>query len=221
MKNILLLNLAIVFLSISANAQNDNPERWEETITEFEKADKKDFPEKGAILFTGSSSIAMWNDVADYFPEENVINRGFGGSQFSDLLYYADRVIYPYQPSKVFIYEGDNDLAAGESVQSVLEEASKLREEIKQKLPQTEVIFISPKPSISRWNLNEKYEELNQALKEYANETPQTEFADVWSAMINRDGTLKKEVFLEDGLHMNAKGYKIWQSVLKPFLKEE
>ena len=221
MKNIVLLNLALVFFSISVNAQNDNPERWEETIAEFEKADKKDFPEKGVVLFTGSSSIAMWDDVADYFPNETVLNRGFGGSQFSDLLYYADRVIYPYQPSKVFIYEGDNDLAAGESVQLVLEEAKKLREKIKQKLPQTEVIFISPKPSISRWNLNDQYKELNQAMEEYADETPQTGFADVWSAMINTDGTLKEEVFLEDGLHMNAKGYKIWQAVLEPFLEEE
>ncbi len=100
-----------------AQDQPEGPERWEETIQKFERADQATPVTANPILFVGSSSIAIWQDVADYFPEKNILNRGFGGSNFEDLLYYADRVIYPYKPSKVFIYEGDNDIAQGESPQ--------------------------------------------------------------------------------------------------------
>lgn len=194
--------------------------KWEEDIKKFEMADNSEMPAPGVILFTGSSSIAMWNDLEEAFPKYDVLNRGFGGSQFSDLLYYTDRIIYPYQPSKVFIYEGDNDLAAGESIESILMEAQRLREEIKAELPNTPVIFIAPKPSLSRWNLKDKYEELNAALGQYAEETELTEFADVWTAMMGPDGKVREDLFLDDDLHMNEEGYKIWKKVLQPFLDE-
>jgi len=64
------------------------------------------------ILFTGSSSVRFWKDIQSYFPEYNVVNRGFGGSTMADLLYYTDKLIIPYRPRMIFIYEGDNDLAA-------------------------------------------------------------------------------------------------------------
>ena len=211
-------SLLIIFCSAEIKAQDRTPEIWEGTIQNFENQDKANPPKKGSVLFTGSSSIAMWQDVQNYFPEHIIINRGFGGSEFSDLLHYADRVIYNYEPSKIFIYEGDNDLAAGETVESILKEAKKLREEIKSRLPGTTVIFISPKPSLSRWELKEKYEDLNKGLREYSQTTPQTQFADVWTAMLNDNGEVLEHVFLEDGLHMNSEGYQIWQSVLRPYL---
>ena len=194
--------------------------KWEETIQKFEAADASDMPGPGVILFTGSSSIAMWKGLEEAFPEHAVLNRGFGGSEFSDLLYYTDRIVYPYQPSKIFIYEGDNDLAAGESLESIMSEAKRLREEIRRELPNTSVIFIAAKPSLSRWHLKEKYEALNKALKEYAEETEKTEFADVWTAMMGSDGKVREDLFLEDDLHMNEKGYEIWKKVLLPYLEE-
>ena len=201
-------------------AQNNDPGRWEETIVKFEMQDQIHPPAKGAVLFTGSSSIAMWQDIEETFPEYEIINRGFGGSEFSDLIYYADRIIYPYEPSQIFIYEGDNDLAAGESIDSILKEAQELREEIRRKLPNVPVIFISPKPSISRWELKEDYEKLNKALEDFAANSELTGFADVWSAMLDEKGEVRKDVFLEDDLHMNSKGYKIWKTVLMPFMEE-
>ena len=215
-----LFSLLILICCTQMNAQGSEPEQWEETIREFEEQDKIHPPEDGAVLFTGSSSIAMWEDIEEYFPAHKVINRGFGGSEFSDLLYYADRVIYPYQPSQIFIYEGDNDIASGKSVESILKEAKQLREEIKKELPDTKVIFISPKPSLSRWELKETYEEFNRKLEEYTNETESTEFADVWSPMLDQNGKVLPDLFIEDGLHMNSKGYDIWQQVLAPYMAE-
>ena len=196
-----------------------SPNRFENSIRNFEKQDSILFPEKGVVLFTGSSSIAMWRDIADYFPEHKVLNRGFGGSEFSDLLYYKERVIYPYKPSKIFIYEGDNDLNAGESVASIMEEARELRKAIKKALPGVPVVFISVKPSISRWHLKQQYEELNKCLEEYAEKTKNTEFADVWTPMLKEDGEVKEHLFIEDGLHMNAEGYKLWKEALLPFIE--
>lgn len=211
--------LILIILTIDLHAQN-NPERWESTIQKFEEKDKVNPPAEGAILFTGSSSITMWQDMADYFPDHEVINRGFGGSDFTDLIYYQERVIFPYKPSKIFIYEGDNDIAAGESVKSILKEAKTLRKSIKKALPGVPVIFISPKPSVSRWHLREEYEELNKRLRKYAKRTRLTEFADVWTPMLDENGNVIESLFLEDKLHMNAAGYIIWKAVLRPYVED-
>lgn len=214
---ILVLALTLTIGAASAVAQDNGPQRWEETISKFEAADKDNPPEPGSILLVGSSSIAMWRDVADYFPEHRVLNRGFGGSNFTDLIYYADRVIYPYKPSLIFVYEGDNDIAQGDRPGTILENAKKLRGMIRKALGDTPVVFISPKPSIARWNLRPKYEAVNSKLQKYAEAEPETEFADVWNAALAPDGKVLDNIFLEDNLHMNAEGYRIWQKVLLPF----
>jgi lysophospholipase L1-like esterase len=159
----------------------------------------------------------MW-DVVNFFPEYKVLNRGFGGSQFSDLLYYVNRVVTPYQPAKIFIYEGDNDIADGEDPEDILKEAKEVRKLIAKKLPDVPVVFISTKPSVARWKLKERYESLNHSLKKYAERTKLTEYADVWSPMLDQSGNVFTHIFREDGLHMNDEGYKIWQSVLKAHL---
>ncbi|WPP50974.1 SGNH/GDSL hydrolase family protein [Catalinimonas niigatensis] len=204
---------------IQAVAQQQGPERWEETIQKFEAKDAENPVEPGAVLFVGSSSIAMWKDVDTYFPEQRVLNRGFGGSDFEDLIYYTDRVIYPYQPSKIFIYEGDNDIASGDSPGKIMKRAKKLRKMIRKELGDTPVVFISPKPSVARWELKNQYEEVNAMLKEYAEKEDNTEFADVWTPALDENGKVVEHIFLEDNLHMNAEGYKIWQKALAPYVK--
>lgn len=215
----LFLFLLLCFV-IPAFSQEQGPERWESTIQKFEDQDEATPPQKGAVLFVGSSSIALWKDLPSYFPDHQVLNRGFGGSQFSDLIYYADRVIYPYQPSKIFVYEGDNDVSAGDTPKSILKEAKKLRKMIAKNLgKEVPVVFISPKPSVARWNLKADYEATNALLKKYADKTKNTEFADVWQPALDENGKVFSHIFLEDNLHMNAEGYKIWQAVLMPFIK--
>ena len=216
-----LLGFILLLVALKVNAQITNSGKWEQDIRQFEESDKANPPEEGVILFVGSSSIAMWKDLDDYFPDHKVLNRGFGGSQFEDLLYYADRVIFPYKPSKIFIYEGDNDIAAGDKPGKVFREAKELREMIARELPDVPVVFIAAKPSIARWNQRKDYKKMNRRLKKYADNTRLTMFADVWEPMLDEDGKVYPDVFLEDDLHMNAKGYKIWQSVLAPFMDEE
>ena len=162
----------------------------------------------------------MWTDLETDFPDKNVLNRGFGGSTMRDLLYFADQVIIPYNPKTIFIYEGDNDLGfANGTPQQVLASADSLLTIIRAKLPKSvKIYFISPKPSIARWHLKEQYIDLNKKFKTWTKSKKNVYFIDVWPAMLNADGSIKKELFIEDGLHMNRKGYDIWRDIIRKYL---
>ncbi|MEX2592639.1 MAG: SGNH/GDSL hydrolase family protein [Anditalea sp.] len=170
------------------------------------------------ILFTGSSSVKGWRDLSAYFPDHQMINAGFGGSQTSDLLHYVDELIIQYQPKKVFIYEGDNDISAGKSTEEILEDTHELVEKIKSKLPETKILLISAKPSISRWHLRDKYLDLNQHFEEYSQSHENVDYVDVWTTMLDEEGKPKADIFLEDNLHMNKAGYDLWAEVIGKYM---
>lgn len=175
-------------------------------------------PDTNLILFTGSSSIRLWPDLQQSFPQFNVLNTGFGGSQMSDLLYYAKDLIYDYHPEQIFIYEGDNDLSAGKSPEAIIEDAEKLLSGIRSNVGNISVCFITPKPSISRWDLRSKYIDLIKRLSDWEKTKANVTIIDVWTPMLEKDGNLRRDLFVEDGLHMNEKGYAIWTSVIGKYL---
>lgn len=207
-----LLLLSLTYGSLKAQ----DPNRFAEEVRKFENAAEK-YPAKNRIVFTGSSSIRLWVDFKSYFPEHNVINTGFGGSETSDLIYYKDLLISQFKPRQVFIYEGDNDLNSGKSELEVLADISSLTQQLLNEGIES-IVIISAKPSIARWHLKPAYEKLNEALKHMANLSPRVCFADVWSPMLKEDGSLKENIFLDDGLHMNKKGYDLWIKVIGPLL---
>ncbi|MBW6534918.1 MAG: hypothetical protein K0B11_07915 [Mariniphaga sp.] len=208
----------LLFCIFSLNAQD--PTRFKNEIKELVQKEPQFDSGKRFVLFTGSSSVRMWKDVADYFPEYNVINNGFGGSHFSDLIYFYDELIPKYEPDYLFIYEGDNDIASNKKPGKILMEAKLLVDRIQQDLPDTKVVLISAKPSVSRWNLHKNYQKLNKKLERLAKKTNNLKFADVWNAMLDENGQVFTDVFLDDNLHMNKKGYDIWGKVIGEFLKE-
>jgi len=203
-----------------ANAQQ-HPPFWKE-IQEFKTQDSLAFPEPNQILFAGSSSFTKWTDVQDYFPGFPIINRGFGGSSLTDLIRYANDIILPYQPRQIVIYCGENDFAANEQV-SAAEVAKRfylLFSIIRKKYKKLPVVYVSMKPSPSRIQLMQKFDSANYMIKQFLKKRPRTAFADVYHAMLQKDGTVKQEIFLKDNLHMNSKGYQIWQQILRPYLKK-
>lgn len=218
--NLVKVSLIAFFLGFPAalSAQTYNTKTFEKNIRTFDKRDSIENVQPGSNLFVGSSSITKWTDIADYFPDSYVINRGFGGSMFEDLLYYADRVIMPYKPAKIFIYEGDNDIAKGIDTETLIKQATTLRKRIAEVFPKVPVVFISVKPSVARWGLKDKYVAFNQALKKYAEQQKLTAFVDVWTPMLDANGEVFKDIFLNDNLHMKPNGYQIWQKTLQPFL---
>lgn len=202
---------------IISNAQD--PSRFKEQVDELLNTEYNFSPGKQLVVFTGSSSIRMWKDVQDYFPAYNIINNGFGGSHFSDLLYYYNQLILKPKPEILFIYEGDNDIAGNKNPVKIKRQAKKLYKKIRQDLPATEIIFISPKPSIARENLKKEYEKLNKRLKKYCARKENLEFADVWFPMLDENGNVFQDLFIEDGLHMNKKGYDLWAKVISQHLE--
>jgi len=189
-------------------------------IQAFKKKDSIQMPPKHAILFTGSSSFTKWTDVQDYFPGYPIINRGFGGSTLPDVIRYAGDIIFPYQPKQVVIYCGENDLASSDTVSAatVVQRVKTLVGMIRQQLGDVPVLFVSLKPSPSRSRLFPKMQAVNAAVKSFLQADKNGAFADVYSQMLDASGEPMQDIFLADKLHMNAKGYAIWQKVLAPML---
>ena len=189
-------------------------------IRAFKKLDSISLPPKHSILFTGSSSFTKWTNVQDYFPQQTIINRGFGGSSFPDVIRYYREVIFPYKAKQVVIYCGENDLAASDTVtaQLVFQRFKQLFTIIRKNDPSVSLAFVSIKPSPSRRHLWPKVESANKLIKNYLTTKKKTAFIDVYHPMLNNNGTVKSEIFLKDSLHMNAKGYKIWQKIIKHYL---
>ncbi|MFI5186691.1 MAG: GDSL-type esterase/lipase family protein [Chitinophagales bacterium] len=211
--------LLLFFLVGVAYAQEQKLPFWND-IQNFKHKDSIQPPPQHAILFVGSSSFTKWTDVQDYFPGYTIINRGFGGSSLPDLIRYENDVIFKYEPKQIVIYCGENDLAFSNTVtgQMVFERFKQLFTDIRAKYPKVPLIYISMKPSPSRWNMKKKMIEGNELIKEYLKKKKKTVFVSVWSDMIGPDGKPFEDIFLTDKLHMNAKGYALWQKEIKPHL---
>lgn len=189
-------------------------------ISAFKKQDSLTFPPKHAILFVGSSSFRMWKDVQDYFPAYPIVNRGFGGSAFPDVIRYADQIILPYQPKQILIYCGENDFAGNEKLEpvEVAERFKQLFAIIREKYKKVPIAYVSMKPSPSRKHLMTKFDAANMLIKDFLATKKRTDYIDVYHAMLQEDGTPIPDIFIQDNLHMNAKGYHIWRKIIEPYL---
>jgi lysophospholipase L1-like esterase len=195
-----------------------NHAKWESEIATFERADRENPPPKGAVLFIGSSSIRMWTTLAQDFPEHAVINRGFGGSEIADSVYFAERIVLPCEPRLIVFYAGGNDLNAGKSPQEVAADFKAFVAKVQAKLPQTEIAYISIAGNPARWAQVEKVKATNAMIEEFTKTTPRLKFINVFPHMLGSDGLPRPEIFLSDRLHMNAAGYELWTKIVRPFL---
>ena len=195
-------------------------EPFYDEIRAFKIEDSLHKPPQHAILFVGSSSFTKWKDVQSYFPGYTIINRGFGGSSLPDVIRYANDIIFPYNPKEIVIYCGENDFAGDSTLaaETVFDRFKTLYEMIREKLADVPVVYISIKPSPSRREFWSKMTEANKLIKDYISKQTHASFIDVFSLMMNTNNQPKPEIFLDDSLHMNANGYKIWQKAIKPYL---
>jgi len=205
-------------LGIGFQAQAQDPMRFQEEVAQINKKYPTHIQRENLALFTGSSSIKMWKDLDSYFPDHEVINAGFGGSQTFELLHYVKELVLDYKPKKVFIYEGDNDISSGKSSTEIILTMHELVGQIKSALPEVEIFLIAAKPSISRWHLKDQYLDLNKHFEEYSQLSDKVEFVDIWTSMLDAEGNPKAEIFLEDKLHMNQAGYDLWAEVVRDYL---
>jgi len=229
MKNSLYIFLFILLACNTNNKQENkivaDPPFWND-IQNFKKQDSISPPPQNAILLIGSSSFTMWKDVQDHFPGYTIVNRGFGGSTLLDQIRYADEIIFPYQPKQIVIYCGENDLASSDTVSAtmVVDRFKQLYQVIRGKT-NAPILYVSMKPSPSRRHLFQKMREANQAIALFlggsdvqSSVTSKNVFVDVHQKMLTASGDPIPELFLDDSLHMNSKGYAIWQETIKPYL---
>ena len=192
-----------------------NARLWKSEIAAFQT---HPFSENG-VLFTGSSSMRLWSTLEADFPGLPIVNRGFGGSQLSDSAYHFGTVVVPVAPRAVVFYAGDNDLALEKTPTRVAENFQALAELMRVYCSQAPLFFISIKPSPSRWNLIEKIREANSQIEEICRENSQLHFANIESCLLDESGLPRTDFYIEDELHLSAKGYAAWTRVLRPLLE--
>lgn len=193
---------------------------WEKEIAAFHEIDQKQTPPANPIVFTGSSTIRMWTSLRADFPNVNVINRGFGGSRLDDLVFFAPKIVLPYKPKMIVVYSGENDIEAKEPAENALSDLKAFIAFRDKDLPKTPIIYLSMKPSILRWSLWPEMKRGNELIKAEIARHKTVRFVDIASIMLGPDGGKPPaDIFVADGLHLNAKGYAIIRKALLPYLK--
>lgn len=218
---LLLLLLLPAVLRAQQSRQPDplNFTQWTPELRAFARQDSLTPPPTAPIVFVGSSSFRKWETLKQDFPTRPVLNRGFGGSRFPDALHYFDQLVGQYHPKQVVLYEGDNDLNAGATPAAVYKDFRKFEKQMRRKLPGVDLVFVSIKPSPSRWALWPQMQQANAQIKAYIDRHPQhLHYVEVGQAMLGADGKPRPELYVEDNLHMTPEGYAIWTRLLEPYL---
>lgn len=218
------IGLLIMFCSCLVLKAQDKPAenpagKWEETIRQFEQWDSKNTFPADAVLFVGSSSIRMW-PTRECFEGLAVINRGFGGSQISEVNYFAERIVLRYGPKVIVFYAGDNDVAAGKNARRVFDNYKKFVKLVHAGLPGTRMIYVGIKPSRSRWSLWPVMNEANMMIKDFSGKDGRLFYFDSATPLLDSDGKPNPAFFLKDQLHLNDKGYKVWTRLIRPIINE-
>ena len=197
-----------------------DPLRFTADIEAFEKEDQATPPPKDAIVITGASSIRRWHPtIKEDLAPLTIIPRGFGGSTMEDALHWLDRVALVYKPRAIVVYEGDNDTGRFKVPPGkIADQFSAMVSRIHAALPKTRIYVIGVKPSVSRWDVWPASVETNVLLKAIADKDDLVDYIDVATTMLQPDGKVMTDIFVEDNLHLNPKGYKIWSAAVRAVL---
>ena len=211
--------VAFVAFLLAARAEPPAEHAFEKEIAAYEAADKTNPPPQGAIVFTGASGIRLWKTLAQDFPGLTVINRGFGGSQLSDSIYFAERMVIPYHPKAVVIQAGGNDINAGKTPEQVLADFQAWVEKVRAALPDVRLVYLGQGPSPARWAQREKQQQANQLVRDDIAKGKNMFFVDIWAACLGADGEPRPDLYVADKLHPSAEQYQIRAKLIRPALE--
>ncbi len=214
----MLFRLLFSIAAFASTFAQTNP--FESNIRAFEQADLRNPPPPNSILVVGSSTIVNWSSLSAAFPRYNVLNRGFGGSEASDVLFFYDRIVPRYNPPLILFYEGDNDLASGKSVDRVFNDWTDFVSRVQRDLPETHILFLAVKPSPSRAGLIQQQRALNERIRAHTATDSRLHFADTFNAFLSPTGQHRPELYVSDQLHLSPAGYAVWESVIVPIVEQ-
>lgn len=217
LRSCLVFSLGLGFVSALEPTPRPDPARFAGEITAFANQE----PEKGGIVFTGSSSIRLWTNLKEAFPGLPAINRGFGGCLSNDLVVYFDTVVGRHEPKLVVAYAGSNDIDKNLTVQETLDDYTKFLGMIHERFPKARVILNSVKIAPKRALQIPRVNELNQRLQAWSSGKDWLRFVDSSSYLTDAQGQPVPVYFGTDNLHLSAEGYSKWQTILDPVLREE
>lgn len=209
----------ILAIALALQAQAAPVARFEKEVARFEASDQTSMPPRDAVVFAGSSTIERWNNLQQDFPSATVIRRGIGSTRLDDWVRFAPRIVIPYHPKQIVLYAGDNDFADGQSADNVYRDYKDFARVVRSTLPDAEIVFVSIKPSPSRWKYRERMRRANALVKAYIRHHRKMRYVDVFNPMLGANGHPRPELFVSDSLHMTPAGYALWASILKPVVK--
>lgn len=220
MRHAFALWISACLFALPATGDDDfpSPERWESAVTDLERTFQDAGSPTGRILFIGSSSIRLW-DLERSFPDRPTLNHGFGGCDTSDVVHFFDRLVVPTQPRAIVLYAGDNDISRGKSAERVADDFRRFVELTEERFTEPPpVYYLAVKPSLSRWTLRVPMQDANRRIQRLCESHPRLHFIDIWTPMLGDDGAPQPELFIDDGLHLNPRGYELWTAQLRPVL---
>jgi lysophospholipase L1-like esterase len=204
-------------LAASSAAAQQAPDRWEKYVAAYDEADRVSAPPTGEIVFVGSSTIRRW-DTGSYFPDLKIVNRGIDGTELADAVRYIDRLVLRYEPRLVVVYAGDNDISSGKFSEQISVDFERLVRAVHARLPQTRIIYLGIKPSPLRWLQVDRMRLANDIIQAICQRDDRLAFLDFDNLMLGWDEKPRRELFVEDGLHLSPQGYQLWTAVLRPYL---
>ena len=207
--------------AVPTTADIPTSDHWEPDIVAFERADSMRIPAPGGVVFVGSSSIRLWKTLETDMAPLPVIQRGFGGSRIYDAVRFADRIVLKYDPKIVVVFSGTNDLqgdASDLSPEQVRNGFDQLAQRILQHGDSTHLYYISITPSQARFDQLDRIKQANKLIEAYTRNHPRLHFFDLQNTFLTTDGKIREELFVEDGLHLNTRGYALWTERMKPEL---
>jgi lysophospholipase L1-like esterase len=172
------------------------------------------------VIFIGSSSIRMWSTLAKDMQPLPVMNMGFGGAKLNDVVYYAPRLVNHFNPSAVVIFAGSNDLQPNDlkSTEQMLQRYQAFVDSVRVDNPLLPIFYIAITPSPMRWEVWSEVQAVNKAIAEWSRNQTELFYIDTGPSLLNTDGVPDTELYLFDGLHLNAKGYRRWTEHIRPLL---
>jgi len=220
------MKIAIVSIALLAGlpvfAQTNQAvaHRFENVVRLYEAADKTNPPPRNAILLAGDSQFYRWKTFNEDLPGYTVINRGIDSFETPDLLYFADRLVMPYQARMIILHIGGNDVHAGRSADQVLADFKVFVARIRAVQPTVPIAFSSMTPGPARSEEFSRRKEANQVIKNYIATQPGLLFIDLWDAMLTPEGKPRADLWVADGVHPNHAGYLLRVKIMLPILGE-
>lgn len=208
---------------LSAFVSSANADLTDDTLADYRRADVQEPPEPGAVLFVGSSTIHRWargGAITRSFPGIRVLDRGVPGTSYRFLLAHVDDLVLRYQPSRVVVYSGDNDVSEGRSPSRIARHAAAFFDSIHDRLSEIEIVAVSVKPSphLAARHLLDEARETNERIAALTRSRPWLAFVDIYESMIRPDGGTRRELFDSGGLHLSPLGYAILTDALRPYV---